>query len=320
MHVPLVDLHESSIAYLNQIGEAKGTELGITKKDADGKTVPDKTHLNRQGGYVMGRMVATSLGQAVPQLRKFVLRNPASLPPEGEVAMKAFRGEPFKIVLVGDSTVALQGGWGPGFCATLTPNVSCVDLALNGRSSKSFRDEGAWKKALAEKGQYYFIQFGHNDQKPKPDRHTDPETTFAENLRLYIRETRAINAIPILVSPLSRRNYKDGKLIDDGLKEYAAAARRVAAEESVTFLDLLQMSGKLLGDMTQEQADQFNAGNHPDAKAENSGPAKADRTHLNENGKSVFGRMVADEVIRREVELGPNVLGLPKAAPASTGK
>src|ERR1700712_2239995 len=87
-------------------------------------------------------------------------------------------GAPMKIVLVGDSTVALEGGWGPGFCAVMTPNVTCIDQALNGRSTKSFIDEGAWKKALAEKGNYYLIQFGHNDQKPDVARHTDAEGSF----------------------------------------------------------------------------------------------------------------------------------------------
>src|SRR6201999_3218693 len=120
------------------------------------------------------------------------------------------------------------GGWGPGFCAVLTKNVKCVDLALNGRSSKSFRDEGAWKKALAEDGDYYLIQFGHNDEKPDPARHTDPETTYAANLERYIRETRAIGAVPVIISPLARRTFQDGKPSNADLALYAAAARRVA--------------------------------------------------------------------------------------------
>ncbi len=128
---------------------------------------------------------------------------------------------------------------GPGLhrATTTTKNVACVDLALNGRSTKSFIAEGAWKKALDERGQYYFIQFGHNDQKPDPSRHADADTDFAANLRRYVGDVRAIGAIPILVSSLSRRNYKDGKLEKDGLKDYAVATRRVAAEEkAITFV------------------------------------------------------------------------------------
>ena len=210
---------------------------------------------------------------------------------------------PLKIVLVGDSTVATGGGWGPGFCATLKPNVTCIDDALNGRSSKSFIDEGAWAKALAEKGQFYFIQFGHNDQKPDAARHTDPDTTFTANLRRYVQDVRSIGATPILVSSLSRRNYKDGKLVDDGLEAYAAATRHLAAEENVAFVDLFALSRRLLAGMTQQQADKFDMVGHPDAKAEAAGPRKPDRTHLNEQGKSVFGRVVANEVIRSEAAL-----------------
>jgi lysophospholipase L1-like esterase len=228
--------------------------------------------------------------------------------------MKVLHGEPFKIVLVGDSTVATGGGWGPGFCATLTPNVTCVDDARNGRSTKSFIDEGLWAKALDERGQYYFVQFGHNDQKPNPKLHSDPDTGYSDNLRRYIADARAIGAIPIIVSPLSRRNYRDGQLVDDGLKEYAAAARRVAAEEHVAFVDLFSLSQHYLSAMSQEQADELDAGAHPDAKAENGSGAKLDRTHLDDNGKAIFGRMVADNVIRTEVELGPNVKGLPEGA------
>jgi len=320
MHVPLIDLQSDSIAYLDKIGPTAGNALGITKKDTDGRTIPDKTHLNWQGSYVFGRIVAVDLGQAIPALAKYVRPEPAQLPAEGQLAMRAIHQEPFKIVLVGDSTVAEEGGWGPGFCATLTSNVTCVDLARNGRSTKSYIDEGLWKQALAEHGQYYFIQFGHNDQKPAPSIHTDPETSFTANLRRFISDVRGIGGIPILVTPLSRRNYRDGTLIqDDGLADYAAAMHRVAGEDDVTLVDLYSMSCRLLSGMTQQQADQFDAQAHPDAKAEN-GAAKPDRTHLNEHGKQVFGRLVADNVIRTQVELGPNVKGVPQQASSASPK
>src|SRR3978361_977284 len=135
MKVPLIELQNESVAYLDKVGEPEGNKLAITKKDVDGKTIFDKTHLNWRGSYVFGRMVAVDLGKAVPALQAYVLPGPAKLPAAG--------GKAVKIVLVGDSTTAPQGGWGPGFCADMTKNVTCVDLALNGRSSKSFRDEGA---------------------------------------------------------------------------------------------------------------------------------------------------------------------------------
>ena len=216
-------------------------------------------------------------------------------------------GKHVKIVLVGDSTVATGGGWGPGFCSVMTPNVTCLDLALNGRSSKSFADEGAWKKALAEKGDYYLIQFGHNDQKPDVERHTDAATTFQDWLRRYIADTRAIGAIPVLVTSLSRRTMKDGKVVED-LKDYATATRQVGSVEKVTVVDLNAISTALLNKMTQAEADRFNAVDHADERAEN-GKSKVDRTHLNPYGQKFFGRLVADNLIRTQVELGPDVVG-----------
>lgn len=316
MNVPLIDLQNESIVYLDKVGEAEGTKLGITKKDTDGKTIPDKTHLNWQGSYVFGRMVAVGLGNVAPPMKKYVLAKAAPLPPAGEKAMRIINGAPVKIVLVGDSTVAPQGGWGPGFCADLMPNAACVDDALNGRSTKSFMDEGAWKKALAEHGDYYLIQFGHNDEKPDAARHTDPDTTYAANLKKYIDDARAIGAIPVIISPLARRTFRDGKPSNDDLKLYADAARKVAAQEDVTFIDLLGMSDTLLSKMTQEQADEFDATGNVDQKAEN-GAAPLDRTHLNEKGKKVFGRMIADNLVRTLVELGPDVVGVPVAQAAT---
>ncbi|HEU5341268.1 rhamnogalacturonan acetylesterase [Edaphobacter sp.] len=313
MHVPLIDLQADSIAYLDQVGEKAGDALAITKKNDEGKTVFDKTHLNWKGSYIFGRIVAVDLGKAVPALSKYVQPQAVALPPEGVKAMAIINGAPVKIVLVGDSTVNAEGGWGKGFCAIVTPNVTCINEALNGRSSKSFIDEGAWARALADKGDYYLIQFGHNDQKPDAKRHTDPDTTYAANLRRYIADVRAMGGVPVLVTSLSRRNYRDGKLVLD-LTAYADATKHVGAEEDVTVIDLNAMSVKLLEGMTQAEADQFDATGHPDAKAENHGSVKLDRTHLNAHGQAVFGRMVADTLVRTQVELGPDIVGEPKVA------
>ena len=309
MKVPLIDLQTESIAYLDKVGEAAGNKLAITKKDNDGKTIFDKTHLDWAGSYVFGRMVAVDLGKVEPAIKPFVKPVAAALPPEGVKAMKVIEGGPVKIVLVGDSTVATGGGWGPGFCKVMTPNVTCVDLALNGRSTKSFVDEGAWDKALAEKGDYYLIQFGHNDQKPAEKLHTDADGSFQTYLKRYCADVRAIGGIPVLVTSLSRRTFKDGKVVQD-LKDYADATRKVGAELNLTVVDLNSMSTSLLNHMTQAQADEFDAVGHVDASAENKTPA-LDRTHLNPHGQVVFGRMVADALVRTQVELGPDVIGEP---------
>lgn len=310
-HVPLIDLQADSIDYLDTLTETQGQALGITKKDDQGNTVPDKTHLNPQGSFVFGRMVAVDMGKAVPALAQYVTKQPATLTGEEMRTLAILRGAPVRIVLVGDSTVNNGGGWGPGFCALMTPNVECVNRARNGRSSKSYYDEGLWKDALALHGDYILIQFGHNDMPGKgPARETDPETTYAANMRRYIQQARANGARPVVVTSLSRRTYRDGKLVLD-LQAYADAAKRVAAEEDVPAIDLNAASVKLLQTMTQEQADQFDAEAHPDAKG-STGP---DRTHLNPTGSAVFGRMVADSLARDCVELGPDIKGSPAAKP-----
>src|SRR5262249_34489549 len=100
--------------------------------------------------------------------------------------------KPVKVVLVGDSTVADGSGWGPAFARRLGSGATCLNMARSGRSSKSYADEGHWKKALALKPDYVLIQFGHNDQPGKgPQRETKPETTYRENLTRYIDESRA---------------------------------------------------------------------------------------------------------------------------------
>lgn len=242
---------------------------------------------------------------------------------------EAVKGRPVTIVLVGDSTVATGGGWGPGFCAVMTPNVTCIDDALNGRSTKSFIDEGAWKKALDRHGDYYLIQFGHNDQKLQPALHTDADGSFQTNLHRYIADVRAIGAVPVLVTSLSRRTYKDGVLVED-LTPYVEATKKVGAEEHITVIDLNAISTAMLKRMTQEQADRFDKGNDPEtgkpavaaapardavnttASGVDAAPTGAmDRTHLNPYGQKIFGRIVADQLVRTQVELGPDVTGAP---------
>src|SRR4051812_31909734 len=113
-----------------------------------------------------------------------------------------------RIILVGDSTMAVKTGYGPGFCAAVTPQVTCVNMAKGGRSTKSYREEGSWAQVaegLNQRGPYtatyVLIQFGHNDQPNKPGRSTDVKTEFPANMRRYVQEVRATGSKPILVTP-----------------------------------------------------------------------------------------------------------------------
>lgn len=128
-----------------------------------------------------------------------------------------------KIVLVGDSTTAVAGGWGGVFCGEhVTSFVACVNLARGGRSSGSYIAEGSWEIALAEMKTpgfartWVLIQFGHNDQPGKPGRSTDLATEFPANIARYVRETRAAGAMPILVTPLTRRMFANGAVERSG--------------------------------------------------------------------------------------------------------
>ena len=149
-----------------------------------------------------------------------------------------------KIVLIGDSTMAVKSGWGAAFCGDhLSSFVACVNLARGGRSSGSYRAEGSWALALKEIGSggfaetYVLIQFGHNDQPGKPGRSTDLATEFPANMKRYVEEVRAAGGMPVLVTPLTRRQFKDGKLIDD-LGPWADAVKAVAAQTNTPLIDL----------------------------------------------------------------------------------
>jgi lysophospholipase L1-like esterase len=166
----------------------------------------------------------------------------APAPPPGGTPITPIQAS--KIILVGDSTTAVIGGWGPSFCADhVTSFVACVNLARGGRSSGSYFAEGSWDLALGEMSApgfvqtYVLIQFGHNDQPGKPGRSTDLATQFPVNLKRYVEETRARGAIPVLLTPLTRRQFVEGRLQND-LVPWADAVRKVAEETGTPLVDL----------------------------------------------------------------------------------
>lgn len=168
-----------------------------------------------------------------------------------------------KIVLVGDSTTAVLGGWGPSFCAKhVTSFLACINLARGGRSSYNYRAEGSWNiveremRAGGYRNVWVLVQFGHNDQPGKPGRSTDLATEFPDNLRRYVKEIRAAGAHPVLLTPLTRRQFKDGQVIDD-LAPWAEAVRSVANELKVPLVDLHARSRDAVQGMGPVQAMRF---------------------------------------------------------------
>lgn len=226
---------------------------------------------------------------------------------------------PYKIILVGDSTTAVIGGWGPSFCAYhVTSFMACLNLARGGRSSGNYRTEGSWNVALGEmrtpgyKKIWVLIQFGHNDQPGKPGRSTDLATEFPGNLARYVDEARAAGAEPILVTPLTRRMFESGTLKND-LAPWAEAMRRVAADKGVPLIDLNAKSAAAVQAMGEAAADRFAQlppGSAPIGPTAGNGATEVqempmaqaklsfDRTHLGREGADYFAKMMTDELAR----------------------
>ena len=160
-----------------------------------------------------------------------------------------------KVFLAGDSTMSdkpldlPERGWGMALGALLDPAVKVDNRAMNGRSTKSFLDEGRWAKLTADltPGDFVIIQFTHNDEKKEdPKRYTDPAGSFRDNLRRFIAETRAKGATPILATPVCRRKFDaTGKLVPTH-GAYPDALRAVAREEKAPLLELEQATARWL--------------------------------------------------------------------------
>lgn len=196
------------------------------------------------------------------------------------------------IALVGDSTVAAQAtspgagparGWGQILPEFFTDQVTFKNAAANGRSSKSFIDEGRWEDVIAMKPSYVFILWGTNDNNADPARHTDPATTFREYLRRYVDESVAAGAVPVFVTPSALRMFAADGLIKNSLEPYAVAMREVAAEKKVALIDLnaqsIELYNKLGPDETQKLA----------AK-------EKDTAHFNEEGARTMAKFIVDAI------------------------
>lgn len=223
-----------------------------------------------------------------------------------------------RVILVGDSTMAPRSGYGNDLCEQF-PLLACLNLARGGRSTKSYRAEGLWNSVttlLREGGQkdLVLIQFGHNDQPGKPGRSTDLATEFPVNLAAYVDEVRAAGGTPILLTPLTRRSFKDGKLNND-LLAWADATRKVATDKGVQVLDLNALSAAAVQAMGEEEADTLALAPKPasapaagdPAATEPQGQPKSlfDRTHVGPKGAALFASMVAKELLKLRPELAP---------------
>ncbi|QEG36438.1 pectinesterase family protein [Bythopirellula goksoeyrii] len=198
-----------------------------------------------------------------------ILGTVASLAPRrinSQTLPKASPRKQVKIVLVGDSTVATYDanhpyqGWGWALDRLFDDRVEVVNEARGGRSSKSFRTEGHWDRAIGHQADYVLIQFGHNDNPGKgPERETDPTPggDFRKNLAHYVEESRAAGAEPILVSPPTRRVFVEGAIINptEGNLPYAEAVLAVAQELECPVVDLNRLTRELFERLGQQSSD-----------------------------------------------------------------
>ena len=240
------------------------------------------------------------------------------------------------IYIIGDSTAAdkkdplhnPERGWGMMLQANFTEDVIVSNHAVNGRSSKSFLDEGRWQKVLEtlKPGDYVIIQFGHNDSKPDTARHTVPGATFDANIERYARETMAKGAIPILMSPVARRNFHQAKselIEDEALRDlpyhdetgntdtlidthgaYRLSAQRVARKLNVVYIDANAITTKLEQQCGVIGSRSLHVWLKP-GENKDIPQGRKDNTHYSVYGASIVAGLLADAIGQKIKTLKP---------------
>jgi lysophospholipase L1-like esterase len=205
------------------------------------------------------------------------------------------------VYLAGDSTVTDQpgepwAGWGQMLPRFFKPGVAIANHAESGLALFSFRSQKRLDKVLStmKRGDYLFIQFGHNDQKDKSPG-AGPFTSYKENLKQFVAAARQKGGIPVLLTSMERRRFdKEGKP-ELTLAEYAEAVRQVGKEENVPVIDLAAMSLKFYEALGPENSKKafvhYAAGTFPGQDK----PLKDD-THHNTYGGYELARAVVEGI------------------------
>jgi lysophospholipase L1-like esterase len=217
--------------------------------------------------------------------------------------------------LAGDSTMATketkaypETGWGMPFAWFFDSSVTVKNIAKNGRSTRTFISEKLWEsiETNLHEGDYVLIQFGHNDEsKEKTDRYTSPEE-YKANLLKFINETKAKKANPVLLTPVSRRKFKDTVQVQTH-EIYSALVRDVAKEQNVPMIDLDAKSIRLYQSFGEKNSRllflQVKPGEHP-----NYPEGKEDNTHFNELGARLIAQIVLQEIRDLKLELAERII------------
>ncbi|WP_344387035.1 rhamnogalacturonan acetylesterase [Streptomyces vastus] len=205
------------------------------------------------------------------------------------------------LYIAGDSTAAQkyadaapETGWGMALPFFLHKDRPVANHAVNGRSSKSFVDEGRLDVILDEirPGDFLIIQFGHNDSKTTdPVRYTEPWSTYQDHLRLYIDGARDRGARPVLATSVERRRFDSAGNARPSHGEYPAAMRALAEQEGVALLDIQALSLALWQELGVEETKKYF----------NWTETEQDNTHFNPPGAIAVARLVARELLRTGV-------------------
>ncbi|MGP3635810.1 rhamnogalacturonan acetylesterase [Streptomyces sp. 24-1644] len=203
------------------------------------------------------------------------------------------RPRPRTLHIAGDSTAAQkyadaapETGWGMALPFFLGRGVDIANHAVNGRSSKSFIDEGRLAVLLegVGEGDLVLVQFGHNDAKSAdPTRYTEPWSTYQEHLRQYIDGARARGALPVLATSVERRKFDASGTALPTHGAYPAAMRALAEEEDVALVDIQALSLALWQKLGVEETKRYF----------NWTAAEQDNTHFNPPGAIAVARLVA---------------------------
>lgn len=213
------------------------------------------------------------------------------------------------VFIIGDSTAANkqpkafpETGWGMELQSFFKNEVKVDNRALNGRSTKSFINEKRWEAVLGElkEGDFVLIEFGHNDEKiEKPEVGSSLED-YKINLVKYIKETQAKKANPILLTPIARRNFKNGLLIGTH-KGYPDVVRKLADSLHIPLIDMERKTEELLTKMGDVPS--IKLFNHVDSGHVNYPKGKKDDTHLSPEGAKSFAGLVVDGIRETKTKL-----------------
>ncbi|WP_343694551.1 rhamnogalacturonan acetylesterase [Flavobacterium sp.] len=207
---------------------------------------------------------------------------------------------------IGDSTMANkkdpdknpEHGWAQVLQPFFNDNVVVVNKAVNGRSTKSFINEKRWDSIYnkLKKGDYVFIQFGHNDEKIEDStRYTNPHTVYRYNLIRFVKETREKGAIPVLLTSIARRNFNEKGVLVPTHGDYPLETRLTAQEYKVPLIDLEYYTELLEQSYGPEKSKllhlHFKAGENSYYDKE-----KADDTHLSLLGAKTIAQIVLNQI------------------------